>query len=286
MSDFLDTMAAHSRERVAAAQREESETALRARAEASAPAPGLAPAAAQGAPSTFHLIAEVKLRSPAAGALASGGQPLDALAERALGYAAGGASAISVLTEPSRFDGSLDHLAAVAAALAPTGIPAMRKDFLVAPYQLYEARAAGAGGALLILAMLDDATLGAMLELARELGLFVLLEAFDAAELDRAGAVLAHARHGEVLVGLNSRDLRTLEVEPGRFAALADRFPPGFARIAESGVGDGADAARIAAMGYTGALVGSALMQAEDAPALVQQMLQHGRAAATGHAAP
>ncbi|MEL7451350.1 MAG: indole-3-glycerol phosphate synthase TrpC [Pseudomonadota bacterium] len=280
MSDFLQAMAQHSHERVLEALRNESEAALQERAEAVEPPPTLAEAASRPASAAFDLIAEVKLRSPAAGRLADNHDAAAALPARALSYAAGGAAAVSVLTEPSRFDGSLQHLADVAAALKPAGVPAMRKDFLVSPYQLLEARAAGAGGVLLIAAMLDDAVLAELLALARSLGLFVLLEAFDAEELTRCGRLLDSASHGTVLVGLNSRDLRTLEVDAGRFAALKDGFPGGVVRVAESGVGDAADAAEVATMGYHCALVGSALMTSNDPQQTVQQMLHAGREAA------
>jgi len=139
----------------------------------------------------FDLIAELKLRSPALGELGKVGQDL---VGRVTDYATAGAAAVSVLTEPERFDGSLHHLETVAAALAPLGVPAMRKDFLVDPFQLYEARLAGAGGALLIVRMLSRDTLVEMLDCACELGLFVLLEAFDAEDI--AAAVEALGRVG------------------------------------------------------------------------------------------
>ena len=128
-------------------------------------------------PQGFDLIAEVKRRSPAAGALA--GKALR-ITEQARSYARGGAAALSVLTEPEAFDGDLSHLQEVAAAVA---VPSMRKDFLVSPYQVLEARAAGASGVLLIAAMLNDAQLQDMLRYAHRLGLFALVEIFDAADL-------------------------------------------------------------------------------------------------------
>ena len=184
MAGFLDQMAAGSRERADSAAAREPLSSLRARC-ADLPPP-LPLARACG----FDLIAELKLRSPALGELGSAG---DDLAGRVTGYAQAGAAAVSVLTEPSRFSGSLEHLHAAAAALAPLGLPAMRKDFLVDPYQLHEARAAGAGGALLIVRMLSPASLGEMLDCARELGLFVLIEAFDEADIAAAVEVLGRA---------------------------------------------------------------------------------------------
>jgi len=184
---------------------------------------------------------------------------------------------VSVLTEPSRFDGALAHLETAAAALAGK-IPAMRKDFLVDPYQLMEARAFGAGGALLILQMLDDTTLEILLDSAARLGLFVLLEAFDEPDIDRAHRFVAsHAKRLQLLVGLNCRDLRTLQVVPGRLEQLVKRLPDSVPRVAESGVASPEDAGRLAVAGYDVALVGSALMSALEPLELVRTMVQTGR---------
>src|SRR5277367_5560906 len=201
----------------------------------------------------FDVIAELKLRSPAAGVLADESQ--DWLG-RVAAYARGGAAAVSVLTEPTRFDGSLEHLREASALLAPLGVPAMRKDFLVDPYQVLEARAAGAGGVLVILRMLSRPQIVELLDVAAEHGLFVLLEAFDAIDLDLARDLLnsraAHlalrgpaprADHEEqILIGINSRDLQTLQVVPERFAVLAPLLPAGWPAVAESGVASVGDA--------------------------------------------
>jgi indole-3-glycerol phosphate synthase len=156
MSGFLDGMAQSSAQRAAAAAAREPMAALRRRANAVP-----APPALRLSPQGFDVIAEIKLRSPAAGQL--GAQSDDWLG-RALAYGGGGAAAVSVLTEPARFDGSLHHLERAAAALRPLGVPAMRKDFLVDPYQVAEARAAGAGGVLLIVRMLTPPRLQELLE--------------------------------------------------------------------------------------------------------------------------
>lgn len=270
--NFLRAMAVASRERVRQARSQRTDAQLRTAALNTPPAPRLA-LSARG----FDVIAEVKLRSPAAGQLKTGDENV---AARVAGYAAAGACSVSVLTEPTRFDGELAHLEQAAAALAGT-IPAMRKDFLVEPYQLYEARLAGAGGALVILRMLEHAAIDALLTSAAELGLFVLLEAFDEHDLALA-AELAAARAGQLqlLVGVNCRDLTTLEVVPGRLEALVDSLPAGVPRVAESGVANAQEAARLSACGYDVALVGSALMRAHDPLALVRMMLEAGRAAA------
>ncbi len=269
MSDFLDDMAQASRERASSARRRYRDDEL------DLPLPPLKLGA-------FDVIAELKDRSPSAGALAApGGDRL----RQARRYADGGAAAVSVLTEPSRFGGDLSHLREVAALLAGVGIPAMRKDFLVDPGQVLEARAAGAGGVLLIAAMLDDAELAAMLDCALEHALFVLLEAFDEADLERIGGLVERPAYGDaavagrLLVGVNTRNLRTLEVDGERLAELAGRLPPAARHVAESGLETAADAARAADLGYSVALVGSALMRHDDPSALLRDMCHAGRVA-------
>jgi indole-3-glycerol phosphate synthase len=234
----------------------------------------------QLSPQRWDLISEVKLRSPAVGALKGGDENV---AARVAGYAAAGAAAVSVLTEPTRFDGSLDHLRSAVQALSAQGggVPAMRKDFLVDPYQVAEARLAGAGGVLIILRMVSRADTEALLQAAGKLGLFVLAEAFDAADIALAHELVDSpaARDVQLLVGLNSRDLVTLKVVPGRLEQLASSLPTAVPRVAESGLADAADAARLAAAGYDLALVGSALMTSTDPAALLADMLRAGRQA-------
>lgn len=250
MADFLAQMAASSRERADAA----------GSFEASDFDKPVVPLTLDG----FDVIAELKDRSPAEGALkrASGNR-----AEQARRYVDGGAAAISVLTEPTRFDGSLEHLAAVSAACPDT--PVMRKDFLVDAKQVLEARKAGASGVLLIATMLDDLALRSLLDCAWEHGMFVLLESFDAEDLRRSNDLLQsdgdRARSGQLLFGVNTRNLRTLEVDGNRLAELSNLLPSGFC-VAESGLKVAADAARVAKLGYRLALVGTALMRS-DAPA-------------------
>jgi indole-3-glycerol phosphate synthase len=290
MSGFLDRMAAASRVRLEEARTREPLTALRTRALATPLGPPLQ------LRDRFNLIAEFKRRSPALGRLGD-----DDLVGRVTAYAHGGAAAVSVLTEPSQFHGSLEHLSAAAATLAPFGVPAMRKDFIVDPYQLYEARSAGASGVLLIIRMLSETSLAEMLDCARELKLFVLLEAFDSEDIRRATAgirpgcplaapelyALLGDTHGHlgrgapaVLFGVNCRDLQTLEVVPGRFRGMASLLPPGVLRVAESGIGTPDDCAEVARDGYELALVGSALMTAPDPAGVIRTMLAAGRAAA------
>ena len=223
----------------------------------------------------FDVIAEIKQRSPAEGNLIHGASHhIPGLNERAKAYAAGGAAAISVLTEPSRFDGELAHLEEVVSAVPNT--PVMRKDFLVEPVQVLEARASGASGVLLITTMLDDSTLGSMLDIAFEHGMFVLLESFDAEDLKRSAEFLDGA--GQLLIGVNTRNLRTLEVDPERLRNLASSLPTATC-VAESGLVVAEDAARVAGWGYSMALVGTALMRSDDPTALISAMREAGAAA-------
>jgi indole-3-glycerol phosphate synthase len=271
---LLDDMAAGSEQRLLAARALVSEAALRAQCGALSRPARLSLSAAG-----FDLIAELKLRSPALGDLSA--RTVDPLA-RLRGYAAGGAAVCSILTEPARFDGHLAHLDEAAATLAPYRVPAMRKDFLVDSYQVLEARAHGAGGVLLILRMVPPERLVTMLDAAAEHGLFVLLEAFDADDLAIASD-LARARRGrdeQILIGLNCRDLQSLQIDFSRFERLRDRLPVEWPAVAESGVMTPGDAARVAALGYRLALVGTALMQRDDPALAVRELLAAGRGAA------
>jgi indole-3-glycerol phosphate synthase len=156
----------------------------------------------------------------------------------------------------------------------------MRKDFLTEPYQVLEARAAGAGGVLVILAMLDDATVRALVDCARRLGLFVLLEAFDRADLERLEPYDAPQPAGlQVLAGVNCRDLRDLDVRFERFAELGPHLPRHLPVVAESGIGTTADVEAVVAAGYRLALVGSALMRAHEPAAALAGLVAAGRAA-------
>jgi len=269
-NDFLAGMAAASRERVLAARAQASDAEMRALA-ADTPLPPQLQLSAR----RFDLIAEVKFRSPAAGALREGNE--ESVRARVAGYVEAGAAAVSVLTEPSRFDGSLQHLESAVRALAGR-IPAMRKDFLVDPYQVCEARLAGAGGVLVIMRMLSDTEVAALVECAAQLRLFVLLEAFDEADIERAaGVARQYASSTQLLVGVNSRDLVTLQVVPGRLEQLARLLPDDVPRVAESGVATPADAGRVAVAGYDVALVGSALMNALEPLQLARAMISSGR---------
>jgi indole-3-glycerol phosphate synthase len=268
-ADFLQSMADESRRRAGDARRHVSYDTLALRARQSPRPPALRLDA------RFDVIAEIKLRSPAAG---GPGRPIEDLPARAAAYAAGGAAAVSVLTEPSRFDGSILHLASTARALGALGLPAMRKDFIVDPYQLVETRAAGAGGALLILRLLARAELESLIAVGRSLDLFLLLEAFDATDLGTARALVEALGADNLLIGVNSRDLATLKVRPERLLELAPLLPRGVPCVAESGIGTAHDARSVARAGYRLALVGTALMECPDPRGLVREMVDAGRA--------
>jgi indole-3-glycerol phosphate synthase len=267
MSDFLKEMARSSAARAEAARRSYRDDELD---RASCPL----------ARTAFDVIAEIKNRSPAEGDLSARAGDR---AERARIYAEGGAVAISVLTEPDRFAGDLAHLAEVVDAVA--GVPVMRKDFIVDPVQVLEAKAAGASGVLLIAAMLPDRELRRLLDCAFAHDLFVLLEAFDEDDLARITTLFDKTDYADraagdkLLVGVNTRNLRTLAVDAGRLAALAALLPGGVTSVAESGLHTPADAREAASLGYRMALVGTALMRAADPAALVAAMLTAGRSA-------
>ncbi|HEY6932100.1 MAG TPA: indole-3-glycerol phosphate synthase TrpC [Marmoricola sp.] len=252
----LDEIVAGVREDLAARRERVSEDALLAAA-AELPAPR-DPMPAFRRPG-LAVIAEVKRRSPSKGDLADIPDP----AVLARAYADGGADAISVLTEQRRFNGSLDDLRAVRAAVET---PLLRKDFVVTEYQLLEARAAGADLVLLIVAALADEELRRLHDRAVELGLTPLVETHDAGEVGRALDV------GARLVGVNARNLRTLEVDPDTFARLAGLVPEGVVRVAESGVGGPEDAARYAREGADVVLVGEALVRHGEPAAAVVAM--------------
>ena len=230
----------------------------------------------------FDLIAEIKNRSPSEGELANDDS---SRADRARYYAAGGAAAISVLTEPERFDGHLDHLKEVVAAVAEHELPVMRKDFLVDTVQVLEAKAAGASGILLIAAILNDAELLNMLDCAFDNDLFVLLESFDEVDLERSAFIMQkvkireQAARTKFLIGVNSRNLQTLALDPLRIKRFGPLLPGGATCVAESGLHSAEDAADVVAWGYEMALVGTALMRADDPAALISEMLTAGRGA-------
>lgn len=214
----------------------------------------------------LSLIAEVKRSSPSKGALA----PIPDPAALAVEYAAGGASAISVLTERRRFGGELADLEAVRAAV---DVPVLRKDFIVTEYQLWEARAAGADLALLIVAALDDTELGRLLGLCEQIGLTPLVEVHTADEALRA------VDSGAELIGVNNRNLQTLEVDLAQFELLVGLLPEGTVKVAESGILRLEDVSRVASAGADVILVGEALVRHGDPRRAVTDFIEVGTAA-------
>ena len=211
------------------------------------------------------VIAEVKRRSPSAGAIAPGLDP----AVHARGYAAGGARALSVLTDEPHFGGSLDDLRAVRRAV---DLPVLRKDFIIDPLQLFESRAAGASAVLLIVRAVPPETLCQLSELAADLGLARLVEVHGAAELERAVAL------GPECIGVNARDLDTFHVDLDAARAVLRRVPAAVIAVAESGIVTRDDAERVATDGADAILVGTALAGAPDPAAAVRRLVGVPRA--------
>ena len=256
LDDILDGVRAD----LAARQRETSLERLKALA-AKAAAPREVMAAFAG--TEVAVIAEVKRASPSKGALAAIADP----AALAADYEAGGARIISVLTEKRRFGGSLDDLAAVRDAVT---VPLLRKDFIVSSYQLWEARAYGADLVLLIVAALEQNALVSLVERAQSIGLVPLVEVHTLAELKRA--VAAGAR----VLGINARNLATLEVDRSVFAQLVPHIPDGVIKIAESGVRGPHDLLAYAAAGADAVLVGESLVTGKDPRSAVADLVTAG----------
>lgn len=256
---FLDRLLDDARRRVAGDRERVSDSVMRQMAEEAPEPPSFG--AALSRPGT-SIIAEVKRASPSKGDLAP---DLDAL-RHATAYRDGGAAAISVLTEPDRFKGSLDDLRAV----TTLGVPTLRKDFTVAAYQILEARAAGAAAILLIVAALDDRELQEFHDLAVSIGLTPLVEVHDEAELARAVAI------GAQVVGVNARDLRTFDIDRAAFERLRPTFPDGVVSVAESGIRGPEDVRAAAAAGADAVLVGETLVTGRDPRAQVAAMVAAG----------
>lgn len=263
MSDFLTEMSEASLVRARVAKQGAAVTGLDARVTSARPALQV-----DFSPPGFDMIAEAKLASPSAGELVAGGS--SKVLDLATTYARNGASVLSILTEESRFGGSLEDLETVSGAL---DTPVLRKDFLVDPVQVLEARAAGASGVLLIARMLPGSLLHEMTDLVLDLGMFALVEVFDRSDLETAVPVFDR----NVLVGVNCRDLATLEVDKARFEHLAPHLPAHLPAVAESGIHSGEDVAHVAHLGYRLALVGTSLVSAPDPGALLADMVDAGR---------
>ncbi|MBQ0890458.1 indole-3-glycerol phosphate synthase TrpC [Streptomyces sp. RM72] len=261
MSDLLTRITAYKRDEIAAARKVRPESLLRDRAAAAAPPRGfLAAIERRQRQGEYALIAEVKKRSPSKGLIRADFDP----AELARAYEAGGATCLSVLTDSPSFDGSLDHVTAV---LAAVGLPVLRKDFMLDPYQVVEARAWGADAILLMLSTVDDDTAAAVEDTAREFGMDVLIEVHDSTELERA------ARLRSTLIGINNRDLKTMVTSLSTAERLAPQVPEGKVVVAESGLRSPMDLKRMAAVGVTAFLVGESLAGVPDVEPATRALL-------------
>ena len=257
--DLLRAIVAATERLVEVRREREPTAALEKRAAARSPAGGRFEQAL-GTVGRVNVIAECKRRSPSKGVLAEEYDP----ASIARLYEHGGAAAISVLTEPTFFDGALEHLTAVRQAVS---LPLLRKDFVVDEYQLLEARACGADAVLLIVAALEQITLGRLQARAWELGLSALVEVHDEEELARA------LDSGARVIGVNNRNLRTLQVDVDASHRLAARIPGGVVAVSESGLQSRADLERLAAAGYGAFLIGERFMTDPDPARAIRDLI-------------
>jgi indole-3-glycerol phosphate synthase len=266
--DLLQAIVAATRKIVDTRRGREPQDALARRAEARQPR-GTAFEMALGNGARVNIIAECKRRSPSKGVLCANYDPVSI----AQAYERGGAAAISILTEPTFFDGALEHLSAVRQAVA---VPLLRKDFIVDEYQLFEARAAGADAILLIVAALEQSGLERLQKKAWELGLAALVEVHDDVELARAAAA------GARLIGVNNRNLRSLAVDVSASHRLGRSMPPGVTAVSESGLQSRADVERLAADGYRAFLIGERFMTDPDPARAIHELISGGTGLGAG----
>jgi indole-3-glycerol phosphate synthase len=259
VADLLATIVAATRRIVEVRAEREPISSLAQRVERAGGRPGSFRAALSRA-GRINVVAECKRRSPARGVLRADYDP----AAIARSYAEAGAAAISVLTEPTFFDGSLDHLRSVRETV---GLPLLRKDFIVSEYQLFEARAAGADAVLLIAGALQQAELVQLLARSGDLALDALVEVHNGEELTAA------LDAGAVVIGVNNRNLRTLTVDLGVSEELILRIPNGVTAVSESGIKTPDDITRLMALGYGAFLIGERFMAAEDPGAALGALL-------------
>ncbi|MDB6093332.1 MAG: indole-3-glycerol-phosphate synthase [Verrucomicrobia bacterium] len=263
MSDKLTEIMAWKRREIAPLLRPVTEAEL-ARLDASLPRPPSFAAGLRRSDGRLAVIAEIKRRSPSAGDIKAGASSL----EQARRYQAAGADALSILTDEKYFGGTLDDLRGVTAHFrsnAPA-IPCLRKDFMVHPIQVLQAREAGAGAILIIVRALTDEEIAVLATAATVAGLDALFEIHNEAEIERA------ARHGAKIIGVNNRDLAIFKTDLALSERLIPKFPPGVIAVSESGIATAADAARVRAAGAQAVLVGEALMRSADPSALVAEL--------------
>ena len=259
MADVLDAIVAATRRIVAVRREREPDADLEVRASRRQPQTGRF-REALSVPNRLNIIAECKRRSPSRGVSRAAYDP----AALAIAYERAGAAALSILTEPTFFDGSLEHLAAVREVVR---LPLLRKDFIVDSYQLLEARANGADAVLLIVAALGEQELRTLLSAARAFGLAALVEVHDEAEVERA------LEAGAEIIGVNNRNLRTLAVDVHVSERAAARIPPTVVAVSESGIKTPDDVTRMQALGYRAFLIGERFMTAADPGAALSEFL-------------
>jgi len=257
--DKLTEIMAWKRREIAPRVRPVSEAEL-VRLDAGTPRPPSFAAALRRGDGQLAVIAEIKRRSPSAGDI----RPQASASEQALRYRAAGADALSVLTDEKFFGGALDDLRAAVGTVSGA-LPCLRKDFMVHPVQVLEAREAGASAILIIVRALEDEEIRIIHGAARSAGLDALFEVHDEADLERA------ALHGARLIGVNNRDLAVFRTDLSLSERLMPRLPAGSTAVGESGIFTGADAARLRSAGAHAILVGEALMKASDPAALIRQ---------------
>jgi len=273
--DVLEAIVAATRRIVAVRREREPDAELEARASQRQPQTGRFEEAIS-ARNRVNIIAECKRRSPSRGVLRANYDPLTIAAS----YERAGAAALSVLTEPTFFDGSLEHLCTVRETVR---LPLLRKDFIVDSYQLLEARANGADAVLLIVAALGESELRTLLSAARAFGLAALVEVHDELETDRA------LEAGAEIIGVNNRNLRSLEVDVHLSERVAARIPPTVVAVSESGLKAADDLARLQQLGYRAFLIGERFMTAADPGAALSDLLtttKAGSSQATGPSNP
>jgi indole-3-glycerol phosphate synthase len=260
MTDKLAEITAAKREHVARRKTETTLAELEARARDQSPPRGFRAALDAKAATGYGLIAEIKKASPSKGLIRADFDP----PSHARAYEAGGAACLSVLTDEPYFQGNDDYLAAARAACS---LPCLRKDFMIDPWQITEARALGADAILIIVAALDDGLMAEIEAAAIDHGMDALVEVHDAAELDRA------LRLKSRLIGVNNRDLKTFTIDLSRSHELAASAPPGCTFVAESGLGSKEDLDRMAEHGIRSFLVGESLMRQPDLTAATRRLL-------------
>ena len=261
MPTVLDKIVAHKRTEIEAARRRCPLERLQEQIRQAPPVRDFVDALSRATP--VGLIAEVKKASPSAGLIRADFDPV-AIATT---YAAHGAHCISVLTDEHFFQGHLEYLKAVRQAVS---VPVLRKDFVLDPYQVFEARAAGADAVLLIAECLDDAQLSSLYDSTRELGMHALIEIYEPENLERV------LRLNPPLLGINNRDLKTFVTDLGRSIRLAERVPRETLLVSESGIRNREDVLRLQDAGVRAILVGETLMRAEDIGAKIDELLRAG----------